>query len=97
MTKRDLVIRISNETEIVQLDVGKVVQSFFDTIGSALAKGQRVELRNFGAFDIKLHKGRVGRNPRIPELNFRIPARTVVKFKAGKVVRKDVAMLLPES
>ena len=66
MTKRDLVIRISNETGLVQQQVLDVIQKTLDYIAGAVAKGEKVELRNFGVFEVKVRKARVGRNPKIP-------------------------------
>jgi nucleoid DNA-binding protein len=73
MTKRDLVIIISEETGIVQQEVLQVVQSTLDHISNALSKGDTVELRNFGVFEVKVRKARVGRNPNEPEKNVAIP------------------------
>ena len=95
LTKRDLVIRISNETHLVQQQVFDVVQKTLDYITEALAKGDKVELRNFGVFEIKVRKARVGRNPNAPETDVPIPARAMVKFKAGKEMRADVLKLTP--
>jgi nucleoid DNA-binding protein len=90
MTKRDLVIRISNDTNMIQQDVMVVVQKTLDYITEALIKGQTVELRNFGVFEVKLRKPRVGRNPNDPGTDVQIPARAVVKFKPGKEMREQV-------
>lgn len=93
LTKRDLVIRISNETGMVQQDVLNVIQKMLDYLTESLAKGQTVELRNFGVFEVKLRKARVGRNPNKPKDDVRIPPRAVVKFKAGKEMRAMVLKL----
>src|SRR5450631_3828764 len=84
LTKHDLVIRISEETGIIQTQVFDVVQKTLDCIAEALAKGGKVELRNFGVFEVKIRKARVGRNPKKPATDVPIPARAMVKFKAGK-------------
>ena len=89
-TKRDLVIRISNDTGLIQQDVMAVVQKTLDYITEALIAGKNVELRNFGVFEVKLRKPRVGRNPNDPAKDVLIPARAVVKFKAGKEMREQV-------
>src|SRR5687768_18480123 len=95
MTKRDLVIRISNETGLVQQSVLEVVQKTLDYIAEAVAQGKKVELRNFGVFEVKVRKARIGRNPNAPENDVRIPPRAVVKFKPGKEMREAVAQLSP--
>ncbi len=97
LTKRDLVIRISNETDLGQQQVFGVVQKTLDYISEALAKGDKVELRNFGVFEVKVRKARVGRNPNKPEIDVPIPARSTVKFKAGKEMRADVLKLPPKA
>lgn len=95
LTKRDLVIRISNETGLVQQQVLDVIQKTLDYIAEALAKGDKVELRNFGVFEVKVRKARIGRNPNAPETDVPIPERSVVKFKPGKEMRSDVLKLAP--
>jgi len=96
LTKRDLVMRISDKTGLVQQQVLDVVQMNLDYIAEALAKGDKVELRNFGVFEVKVRKARVGRNPNAPETDVPIPQRAVVKFKAGKEMREAVLKLTPE-
>jgi nucleoid DNA-binding protein len=94
-TKRDLVLRISSETGILQHQVVDVVQKTLDHIAEALANGDKVELRNFGVFDVRIAKSRTGRNPHHPEIDVPIPARATVKFKAGKDLRAEVLKLRP--
>jgi nucleoid DNA-binding protein len=93
LTKRELVVKISNETGLVQHQVFDVVQKTLDHITDALAHGDTVELRNFGILEVKLTKPRVGRNPNQPGSSFVIPARATVKFKSGKIMRQKVAKL----
>jgi len=93
MTKRDLVVRISEETGLVQQQVLEVVQRTLDHISDAVAAGTTVELRNFGVFEVKVRKARVGRNPNQPKTDVPIPRRTVVKFKPGKEMRDAVMKL----
>jgi len=97
LTKRDLVIRISNETGLIQQQVLDVLQKTLDYIAEALAKGDKVELRNFGVFEVKVRKARIGRNPNHPEKDVPIPERAVVKFKPGKEMREAVLKLSPNS
>jgi nucleoid DNA-binding protein len=97
LTKRDLVVRISEETGLIQAQVFDVMQRTLDHISEALAKGGKVELRNFGMFDVKITKPRIGRNPAQPGTNVPIPARAVVKFKAGKDMKTAVSKLTPPS
>ena len=96
LTKRDIAAQITKETGIMRTQVLDVIQKTLDQITAALAKGNRVELRNFGVFQVKLRKGRVGRNPKRPEIDVPIAAHSVVKFKAGKEMRAEVAQLSPK-
>lgn len=88
MTKRDLVVRIAEETGLIQSDVYSVIQKTLDYIVEALKKGDNIEFRNFGVFEVKVRKQRIGRNPNKPEQVVTIPQRKVVKFKPGKVMKK---------
>ena len=96
LTKRDIVIRISEETGLIQSQVLELVQKTLDQIAEALAKGDKVELRNFGVFEVKIRKARVGRNPKDPAKDVPIPARSMVKFKAGKEMKAEVLKLSPK-
>lgn len=89
-TKRDLVIQIADATGMVQRDVQTVLQKALDYIIESLAKGESVEFRNFGVFEVKQRKARIGRNPNRPSQVVTIPARPVVKFKPGKVMKERV-------
>ena len=93
LTKREIVLNISNETGLVQHEVFDVVQKTLDQIIEALARGDNIELRNFGVFEVKLTKPRVGRNPNVPGSSFVIPARATVKFKSGKIMKQRVSQL----
>ena len=96
LTKRDLVMAISNETGLIQADVFAVIQKTLDHITDALAQGRNIELRNFGVFEVRLTRARVGRNPNRPEVDVTIPARATVKFKAGKIMRQRVLLRTEE-
>jgi len=96
LTKRDIVVAISNQTGMVQHQVFEVVQRTLDHITSSLANNVAVELRNFGVFQPRLTKPRVGRNPNEPGSSFVIPPRATVKFKAGKIMRQRVEKLSRE-
>src|SRR5438034_11101388 len=95
-TKRDIVVAISNQTGMVQHDVFDVVQRTLDHITNSLANNVAVELRNFGVFQPRLTKPRVGRNPNDPGSSFVIPSRAPGKFKAGKIMRQRVEKLSRE-
>jgi len=89
MTKKDIVLRISEETDIKQIDVKAVVQKTFDIIVDALAQGKKIELRNFGVFKTKSRKGRMGRNPRTGQ-QVPVDPKRVAVFKPGLVMKAKV-------
>ncbi len=95
ITKRDLVIRISNETGLTQQEVFGVIQHFIEGVTSSLSNNDDVVLRNFGAFQVTKTKPKIGRNPNKPAAAVHIPARAVVKFKPGKELKERVAQVLP--
>ena len=95
LTKRDLVGQIVGETGMGNQEVFNVVQKTLNHIAAALAKGDKVELRNFGVFLIKIRKARVGRNPNRPDADVPIPERCIVKFKPGKELRDEALKLNP--
>ena len=89
MTKKDIVLRITDMTSIKQVDVKKVVQKTFDVIVDSLIRSEKVELRNFGVFKIKERRARFGRNPRTGE-SVPVPPRKVVVFKPGLEMKKKI-------
>lgn len=95
LTKRGLVLRICEETGQIQQQVFDNVQRTFDHIVKALSNGEKVELRNFGIFEVRVRKARIGRNPSAPGTEVPIPRRAVVKFKAGREMRLGVGKLDP--
>ena len=95
VTKRDLQVEISNETGLTQQQVLDVVKSLIDKITHSLATGDEVVLRNFGSFQVRETKQKIGRNPNKPGTDVVIPPRAVVKFKPGKEMKEKVAKLLP--
>ncbi len=93
MTKRDMVVRISDDTGMIQADVLEVVQRMLDGLSEALAQGETIEIRNFGVFEVVMRNPRVGRNPHKPENEVMIPVRAVVKFRTGRDLKKKVLKL----
>ena len=89
MTKKDIVLKIANDTDVKQIDVKKVVQMTFDVIVDALSRGEKIELRNFGVFKTKSRKGRMGRNPRTGE-QVPVEPKKVAVFKPGLVMKAKV-------
>ena len=89
MTKKDIVTKVSNETNLTQIDVKKIVQRTLDVILESLERGETVELRNFGVFKVKTRKGRLGRNPRTGQ-EVSVPEKKVVVFKPGLILKQRV-------
>ena len=87
MTKSELIAYLAEENpHLYQRDVERIVTTVFDEITSALCRGDRVELRGFGAFSIKQRGSRIGRNPRTGEA-VQVVAKSVPYFKTGKNLR----------
>ncbi|MDP2927492.1 MAG: HU family DNA-binding protein [Candidatus Omnitrophota bacterium] len=89
MTKKDIVLKVSDETNLKQIDVKKIVQKTFDCIIDALIRGEKIELRNFGVFKVKQRRSRTGRNPRTNQV-IPVPPRKVVVFKAGLKMKQKI-------
>ncbi len=89
ITKKDLVDRVAETTGVQQLLVKRAVQQFFDEIIAELAKGNRLEFRDFGVFETKTTPPRVARNPRTLK-KVRVPAKRRVVFRAGRAVKKQL-------
>jgi DNA-binding protein HU-beta/integration host factor subunit alpha len=88
LTKRDLVLDVCKHADLPYKTVDLAIQRLLDKLMEALVSGKKVELRNFGVFDTKLRKERVGRNPKNPNKDVIIPAHAIVRFRAGKQMRK---------
>ena len=88
ITKKKLIQVISQERNIHPNDVRNVIQSFLDAMTQFLAKGDRLEFRDFGVFEIVERKQKIGRNPKNAGVPIVIPARLAVKFTPGKMMRK---------
>ena len=87
MTKSELIARLAEANpHLYQRDVERIVTTIFDEITAALASGDRVELRGFGAFSVKRRGARVGRNPRTGEA-VQVSAKYIPYFKTGKQLR----------
>ena len=94
VTKRDLATRVrltlKPDVKMHQALVADVITHTLDAIRDALVNGNTVELRNFGVFKIEIRKERIGRNPKDPSVDIRIPARKVVKFRSGKEMKNQL-------
>lgn len=90
MTKSELILKLAERNpHLYQRDVERIVSTVFDEITGALARGDRVELRGFGAFSVKRRQSRVGRNPRTGEA-VQVAEKAVPFFKTGKELREKL-------
>ncbi|MBI4617802.1 MAG: integration host factor subunit beta [Planctomycetes bacterium] len=90
ITKKQIVERIAARTKLTKVMTKETVQLFLDSVTEELARGNRIELRDFGVFEVKDRARRIGRNPRTGE-PVPVPERRVVTFKVGRMMRKKVA------
>ncbi len=95
MTKKEIVKTISDEIGMTQLKTKEIVQKTFDAIVEALVDERRIELRNFGVFEVKRRAARKARNPRTGD-RVVVPAKFVVIFKPGKEMEERVLKLEKE-
>lgn len=92
MTKKEIVKTISEEIGLTQLKTKEIVQKTFDAIVEALVEERRIELRNFGVFEVKQRAARKARNPRTG-VKVMVPSKYVVTFKPGKEMEERVRQL----
>jgi integration host factor subunit beta len=88
-TKKELVNRIADRTSHTKVVVKEILQTFLDEIIDELALGNRLEFREFGVFEVKERRARRAQNPRTLE-KVEVPAKRVVKFKVGRLMREKV-------
>ena len=92
MTKKDMAKAIAEEMGLTQIQAKEIVQRVFDGITETLVQEGRIELRNFGVFEVKKRKPRKARNPRTGE-TVKVPAKLVVTFKPGLKMEEQVSQL----
>jgi nucleoid DNA-binding protein len=92
MTKKEIVKTISDEIGLTQLKTKEIVQKTFDTIVEVLVSDGRIELRNFGVFEVKKRAARKARNPRTGD-KVQVPEKFVVTFKPGKEMEARVRQM----
>lgn len=86
VTRKHLVDRVTENTGLKRADVQAAVESFISVLMEELGKGERIEIRDFGVFDIRRRKARMAQNPRTLQ-RISVPAKTTVRFKAGRQLR----------
>ncbi len=89
ITKRELIDRITESTQAKRVLVKATVQNFLDEVISELAKGNRIEFRDFGVFETKIRAARTAQNPKTLE-QVHVPAKRTVKFKMGRLMRQKL-------
>jgi len=90
LNKSDLILKIlESEPNLFKKDASKIVNVFFDTISEAILRGERVELRGFGVFDVKVREARIARNPKNGE-TVAVPAKKVPFFRMGKDMKDRI-------
>jgi nucleoid DNA-binding protein len=92
VTKKEIVKQISEELGLTQLKTKEIVQKTFNAIVETLLKDKRIELRNFGVFEVKRRKARKARNPRTGE-KVDVEPKNVVTFKPGKEMEERVRLM----
>jgi integration host factor subunit beta len=93
MTRSDLIKRLAAANpHLYARDIERIVAAVFERIGAALARGDRVELRGFGAFSTRARGARIGRNPRTGN-EVAVPRKLVPHFKAGKELHERLNLL----
>jgi integration host factor subunit beta len=92
VTKKEIVKQISESIDETQLKTKEIVQQTFDAIVKTLVRDGRIELRNFGVFEVKRRKARKARNPRTGE-KVDVPPKNVVTFKPGKQMEELVSRM----
>lgn len=90
ITKKELVNRIAERTGVTKVVAKEIIQSFLDAIIDELAAGNRLEFREFGVFESRERAARRAQNPRTLE-KVDVPAKRIVKFKVGRMMRKKVS------
>ena len=90
MNKSDLILKIlESDPNLFKKDASKIVNVFFDTISEAISRGERVELRGFGVFDVKVREARIARNPKNGEA-VAVPEKKVPFFRMGKNMKDRI-------
>lgn len=88
-TKKDLIERVAQETGLPRAEVRQAVQSFLEHVIDELAKGNRLEFRDFGVFETRERAGRVAQNPKTLE-RVSVPPRRSVRFKVGRLMQQSL-------
>jgi integration host factor subunit beta len=94
ITKKDLIEKVTDRTKLKRADVKKACQEFLDQIILELKRGNRLEFRDFGVFEVKERAARVAQNPKTMQ-KVEVPSKRAVKFKVGRLMRESVELGMP--
>ena len=89
ITKKELTNRLAQSTQVRTVAVKVIVQNLLEEIIAELAKGNRIEFRGFGVFELREHAPRMAQNPKTLE-RIHVPAKRTVRFKAGRVMKQKL-------
>lgn len=91
ITKKELVTELSNVTGARHVESLALLEAFMELVSNHLAEGNEITLRTFGTFDLRVARGKVGRNPKRANSEVMIPDRCVVRFRPSKELKSKVA------
>lgn len=94
VTKKELIDRIAERTNSKHVAVKKIVQNFLDDVVEELSKGNRLEFRDFGVFEVRHRAARIAQNPKTLE-RVHVPAKRTVRFKAGRLMKQKLQAAPP--
>ena len=96
VTKKELIDRIAERTQVKRVSVKRIIQAFLDEITAELCKNNRLEFRDFGVFETRTRAARIAQNPKTLD-RVDVPAKRTVKFKMGRLMRENLCVTTPES
>ena len=96
VTKKELISRIADHTQAKRVLVKQIVQAFLDEITDELCNDNRLEFRDFGVFETRTRAARIAQNPKTLD-RVEVPAKRTVKFKMGRLMRKNLSSVTKES
>jgi integration host factor subunit beta len=96
ITKKELIDRIAERTQVKRVAVKSIIQAFLDEITRELCENNRLEFRDFGVFETRTRASRVAQNPKTLE-RVEVPAKRTVKFKMGRLMRENLCAPTIES
>jgi len=96
ITKKELIDRISEQTQAKRILVKRIIQTFLDEVTNELCKNNRLEFRDFGVFETRTRAARLAQNPKTLD-RVEVPAKRSVKFKMGRLMKENLCAPIAES